>query len=220
MVIRRTDFEGVFTDGSWLYTKNLVPGRAVYGEPLRLEGGVEYRGWDARRSKLAAYLKGGGREWAFRPDSRVLYLGAASGTTASHVSDLCPAGTVVAVEISPRSFRDLVGLAETRRNLIPVLADAADPDRYRRSASDVDVVYQDVAQRDQDGIFVRNSGLLRPGGTGYLMLKARSADVAAEPRVVYRGVRQRLRAADLDVLDVRSLHPFEKDHAAFVLRTR
>jgi len=47
-----------------------------------------------------------------RPGSKVLYLGAASGTTVSHVSDIVGKdGIVYAVEFSHRSGRDLVNMA-------------------------------------------------------------------------------------------------------------
>lgn len=220
MTIRPTGRAGVFSDGSWLYTRNLVPGRAVYGEPLRREDGIEYRGWDANRSKLAAYLKKGGTVWPFEETATVLYLGAASGTTAGHVSDVCARGTVFAVEISPRSFRDLVTLAETRPNLLPVLGDAGRPDAYRGRVGSVDVVYQDVAQRDQDGIFLRNVEVLRSGGVGYLMLKARSEDVAADPRELAARVKSALTEAGLAILDARTLEPFADDHAAIVVRRK
>lgn len=206
------------TDGSWLYTRNLIPGRDVYGEALRKEGSVEYRAWDANRSKLAAYLKRGGAVWPLGENASVLYLGAASGTTASHLSDLCIRGTIFAVEISPRSFRDLVRLAEIRRNIIPILGDAARLGGYRSTIGTVDVLYQDVAQRDQDGIFRKNLEFLRADGSGFLMLKARSEDVAADPRKVYDHAEASLRSAGLKILDVRSLDPFAEDHAAIVTR--
>ncbi len=217
MAIRPTDHVGVFTDGSWLHTRNLVPGRAVYGEALRVEDGVEYRRWDAERSKLAAYLKKGGVRWPFLETTSVLYLGAASGTTASHLSDICPRGTIVAVEVSPRSFRDLVTVAEGRPNLLPVLGDASRPDAYRSRVGNVDVVYQDVAQRDQETIFLRNLSALRPEGVGFLMLKARSVDVAARPADVYRVARETIASKGFDVLDVRPLDPYAGDHAAIVV---
>lgn len=208
----------MYTDGSWLYTRNLVPGKVVYGEGLSKEGGVEYRRWDATRSKLAAYLKRGGRTWPFSPSSSVLYLGAGSGTTVSHVSDVCTNGSIVAIEISPRVFRNLVSVAETRSNLVPILGDASRPETYRNHVGTVDVLYQDVAQRDQVEIFVRNIELLRRGGTGLLMVKARSVDVAARPEVVYADSTNALRRSGLEVLDDRPLDPFQKDHAAVVVR--
>jgi fibrillarin-like pre-rRNA processing protein len=192
----------------------------VYGETLLRDHGVEYRSWDANRSKLAAYLKRSGRVWPFTPSSAVLYLGAGSGTTVSHVSDLCARGSIVAVEISPRVFRDLVSVAETRPNLVPVLGDAARPDTYASHAGTVDILYQDVAQRDQVDIFLRNVRFLRPKGVGWLLLKARSVDVAARPPDVYRRSGDALRSAGLDILDERPLDPFQEDHCAFVVRKR
>ena len=218
MALRETNQAGVYTDGVWLYTRNLVPGKAVYGEGLTTQGGVEYRKWDAARSKLAAYLKLGGRVWPFREASSILYLGAGSGTTVSHLSDLCRDGGVVAIEISPRVFRDLVSVAETRPNLIPILADADRPETYRSHVPPVDVLYQDVAQRDQEGIFLRNVEFLEAGGTGFLMLKARSVDVAARPSDVYEHARSVLSRQGLEILDLRALEPFEQDHAAIVVR--
>ncbi|OGS47609.1 MAG: hypothetical protein A3K66_02745 [Euryarchaeota archaeon RBG_16_67_27] len=218
MAVRPAGVDGVYTDGSWLYTRNLTPGRSVYGESLHREGDVEYRRWDANRSKLAAYLKRGGRVWPFAPTSAVLYLGAASGTTVSHVSDVCAQGNVLAVEIAPRPFRDLVRLAESRANVVPFLGDAARPEAYRARTRAVDVVYQDVAQRDQETIFLRNLDLLRSGGTAFLLLKARSTDVAADPAALYRDAIDRLRRADVSILDTRRLDPFAADHAAIVVR--
>ncbi len=220
MTIRATEATGVYTDGVWLYTRNLVPGKAVYGEGLVKDQGIEYRRWDAARSKLAAYLKRGGRTWPFRDASSILYLGAGSGTTVSHLSDLCPRGSIVAIEISPRVFRDLVSVAETRANLIPILADATQPQSYRNHVPAVDVLYQDVAQRDQESIFLRNLEFLRPDGVGFLLVKARSVDVAARPAEVYARTKDALVKKGLEVLDLRELDPFEVDHAALVVRRR
>lgn len=220
MVIRETQHAGVYTDGSWLYTRNLVPGTAVYGEGLVVQDGLEYRKWDAARSKLSAYLKLGGRIWPFRASSSILYLGAGSGTTVSHISDVCSQGTLVAVEVSPRVFRDLVSVAERRPNVLPVLGDAKRPETYRHHVPGVDVLYQDVAQRDQEAIFLRNMEFVRTGGSGFLMVKARSVDVAARPSDIYKRARDALARRELDVVDVRTLDPFEEDHAAIVVRKR
>ncbi len=220
MAVRPTGWEGVYADDGWLLTRNRVPGVSVYGEALVSEGGLEYRRWDANRSKLAAYLKCGGRVWPFRSATSVLYLGGGTGTTVSHLSDVCDQGTIVAVELSSRAFRDFLSVAERRTNLIPVLGDAAKPETYRSHLHEVEVVYQDVAQRDQDEIFLRNLEFLPSHGVGILMVKARSADVAAEPSRVYASIEQTLRQRGLQILDRRSLSPFEADHAALVVRKR
>jgi fibrillarin-like pre-rRNA processing protein len=218
MPVRPTEWEGVFTDGPWLLTRNRIPGTSVYGESLPREGGIEYRRWDANRSKLAAYLKCGGRIWGFREDASVLYLGAGSGTTASRISDVCRGGMITAIEISTRAFRDLLRLAEARTNLLPVLGDATKPETYGSREGAVDVLYQDVAQRDQAGIFLKNIEWLRPGGIGYLMVKARSEDMAQAPSRIFEAAKHELMDAGLKVLDLRVLAPFQLDHAALVVQ--
>src|SRR2546425_6790650 len=218
MPVRSTEWGGVYADGPWLLTQNLVPGAVVYGEGLVREKGQEFRRWDANRSKLAAYLKRGGRVWPFRPRSSVLYLGAGSGTTVSHVSDVCADGTVTAVEISPRSFRDLLALAEKRPNLVPILGDAAKPEPYAGRLGSVDVVYQDVAQRDQEAIFLRNLDLLPSGATGFLIIKARSADISASPAKIFESTKRTLAEAGIEVIDFRNLEPFQADHGVLVVR--
>jgi len=215
--IRPSDISHVYTDGERLYTENLVPGVAVYGERLVAQEGVEYRQWDPRRSKLAALLKKGVGVFPFGRRTDVLYLGAAQGTTVSHLSDICSEGTIYAVEMSRRAFQKLFDLSEKRSNVMPILADAEKPEAYERIVGPVAALYQDVAQRDQVGIFRRNLKFLRPGGFGVLMVKARSADVAAKPRAVYARVRRELEAAGIDIVQETELDPFEKDHAAFLV---
>ena len=215
--IRQSDIPQVFTDGERLYTRNLVPGVAVYGERLVSQGDAEFRAWNPRRSKLAALLKKGAAMFPFGRRTDVLYLGAAQGTTVSHLSDICVDGTIYAVEISRRAFQKLLALAERRPNLMPILGDADAPDGYARLLAPVDVLYQDVAQRDQVGIFRKNLEFLKPGGVGVLMVKARSADVAARPSDVYAKVRREVASAGLEVLQVAELDPYEADHAAVLV---
>jgi len=94
-------FPGVFIakgKEEFLSTLNMVPGESVYGEKrIEIEGQknaegnatkIEYRVWNAFRSKLAASIVNGVENIYMKPGAKVLYLGAASGTTVSHVSDL------------------------------------------------------------------------------------------------------------------------------------
>uniref|UniRef100_A0A0D9XMK6 Fibrillarin n=1 Tax=Leersia perrieri TaxID=77586 RepID=A0A0D9XMK6_9ORYZ len=88
-----------------LCTKNMVPGESVYGEKrisVQNEDGtkVEYRVWNPFRSKLAAAVLGGVDNIWIAPGTRVLYLGAASGTTVSHVSDIVGPARIVALNAS------------------------------------------------------------------------------------------------------------------------
>ena len=206
----------VFSDRGRLYTVSRDPGRRVYSERLVSVGGTEYREWSATRSKLSAYLSAGGRSYPLRKDSKVLYLGAANGTTVSHVSDIARSGRVYGVEFSPRSFRDLVKLSETRDNVLPILADATRPDEYSFAVDRVDVVYSDVAQKNQADILADNMN--RYGARyGMVCIKARSEDVAASPESIFEISRKRLVERGMKILDIRSLEPFEKDHAMIVV---
>jgi fibrillarin-like pre-rRNA processing protein len=182
----------------------------VYGERI-LEG---CRLWDPFRSKLAALLlKGRSTRPVLPSDASVLYLGAATGTTVSHVSDIVSDGLVYAVEFSPRSMRDLVRLCERRKNIVPILADAARPEEYAFLVEPVDLVYQDVAQRGQAEIASRNCArYLKPGGELILMLKTRSVDVTASPQAVLLAEKKNLQG--LDLLQVMDLVPFHQDHFA------
>ncbi len=203
-------------DGSSrLATKNLVPGRKVYDEWLFKHNDIEYREWNAYRSKLAAALLKGIKELLILPGYKVLYLGAGSGTTASHVSDIVDlTGRVYAVEFAPRVMRELITVAEERKNLIPILADARFPQKYRYIVDLVDVIYADVAQPDQANLVALNARyFLRDNGYLYLAIKARSIDVTKEPDEVYRREIDTLRRNNFEIIDVVHLDPFDKDHA-------
>ena len=207
---------GVFTDGKDLFTVNAAPGKDVYGERLLKAEGVEYRQWDPTRSKLAAMILLGGKDFGLDQSSKVLYLGAASGTTASHVSDIVTNGFVYCIEFSERSFRDLVRVCETRKNMIPILSDANHPHEYQHMIEAAEFVYQDVAQRNQVEIFVRNMASFE-AGHGILMLKSRSVNVNRKPKEVFAEVRNELVGACLNVKGIIDLERYAKDHAAFVV---
>jgi len=207
---------GVYTDGKHLLTVNAAPWYNVYGESLEEVNGIQYRVWDPRRSKLAAMVLLGGRSFGLEKRSKVLYLGAASGTTASHVSDIVTEGIVFAVEISERSFRQLVKVAETRKNLIPILSDANKPEEYAHMIEGIEFVYQDIAQRNQVDIFVRNMSAF-DAEHGVLMVKARSINVNRRPKDIFAEVRKALVGKQLRVKDMIDLGRYSKDHAAFVV---
>jgi fibrillarin-like pre-rRNA processing protein len=205
---------GVFTDGKDILTVNGAPGKAVYGERLVAVNGIEYRAWDPRRSKLASAILLGAKDFGLDESTKVLYLGAASGTTASHVSDIVANGVVHCVEVSERSFRDLVGVCETRKNMIPHLADANQPEEYAHIIEGVELVYQDIAQRNQVEIFVRNMAAF-DAEHGILMLKSRSINVNRKPKEIFAEVRKDLVSKSFKVRNVIDLERYAKDHAAF-----
>lgn len=214
--VEPTPFEGVFRSGEMLLTRNMTPGRKVYGERLFSQDGTEYREWVPDRSKLAAYIRRRGAFFPFKADSHVLYMGASSGTTPSHVSDLLSEGRVYCVEISPRMFRDLVGVCETRSNMMPILGDATKPDELAFLVERADVIYQDVAQKNQAGIFARAMRRF-PARWGMLAVKARSEDVTRDPDAIFKEAAELLTKEGLTVREIVDLEPFEKDHAMIVV---
>ncbi|WP_251343651.1 fibrillarin-like rRNA/tRNA 2'-O-methyltransferase [Haloplanus halophilus] len=203
--VERRSFDG----GERLATR----GEPVYGEPT--DG--PWRVWDAGRSKLGAILELGLDTGLVGGESG-LYLGAASGTTVSHVADF--AGPTYAVEFAPRPARDLVDVAASRSNLFPLLKDARRPETYAHVVeSDLDVLIQDVATRGQADVAVRNRQFLRSDGRLLAAIKARSEDVTRDPAAVFDDVLDDLRGA-YEVLETARLDRYHDDHLAVVARPR
>jgi rRNA 2'-O-methyltransferase fibrillarin len=230
IVLEPHKFEGVFVlrgTQQALLTKSLVPGEAVYNEkrvsvPDAAGNKVEYRVWNPYRSKLAATILGGVEEMDVKPGCKVLYLGAASGTTVSHVSDLVgPTGIVYAVEFSHRSGRDLVNMAQKRTNVVPIIGDARKPLEYRMLVGMVDVVFADVAQPDQARIIAHNAKyFLKNGGQFIISIKANCVDSTLAPAVVFKNEVNRLKEEGLTPQEQMTLEPYERDHAVVIGRFR
>ncbi len=211
-------FPGVLRSRDRLFTRGLVQGSKTFAKALVRIQGTEFREWDPHRSKAAAAILRGIRNFPIRKASRILYLGISSGSTASFLSDIIgPDGVIYGVEISERSMRDLAPVAESRCNIVPILADARMPETYSW-VEPVDVVYQDVATNDQSEIMIRNCEAFLPSG-GYAMLaiKARSIDVTRPPKQIYKEERAKLSKA-FKILDMVELDPYERDHAFFVMQ--
>lgn len=199
-----------------LATENLVPGNRVYGERVVSMEGKEYRVWDPFRSKLAAAIIKGLEIMPIGEGSSILYLGASTGTTVSHVSDIIgKSGTVYGIEVSARVAREFVeNVAEKRSNVIPIVADARKPESYGVILTKVDVIYADIAQPDQTQITIQNcQAYLKKGGYLIMVVKSRSIDVTKEPREVFLEETKKLQDAGFSVKQVLKLEPFDKDHA-------
>ncbi|KAG8835738.1 Small subunit processome complex component [Serendipita sp. 399] len=208
-----------------LVTKNLVPGESVYGEKrIAIEGpkeedGIasktEYRVWNPFRSKLAAGVLGGMDNIHIAPGKKVLYLGAASGTSVSHVADIVgPEGVVYAVEFSHRSGRDLINMAKKRTNVIPIVEDARHPAKYRMLLSLVDVIFSDVAQPDQARIVGLNADyFLKDHGYAVISIKANCIDSTVPAEQVFANEVQILKTLKFKPTEQLTLEPYERDHA-------
>lgn len=206
-----------------LVTLNLVPGEGVYGEKrIGVEDGdkgkIEYRIWNPFRSKLAAAVLGGVDKIHMQPGDKVLYLGAASGTSVSHVSDIVgPTGMVYAVEFSHRSGRDLVNMSKKRTNIVPIVEDARHPHKYRMLVPMVDTIFADVAQPDQARIVAINAQyFLKTGGHFVISIKANCIDSTAEAEAVFAGEVKKMQAEKMKPQEQVTLEPYERDHAVVV----
>uniref|UniRef100_A0A8D3AJS8 rRNA 2'-O-methyltransferase fibrillarin n=1 Tax=Scophthalmus maximus TaxID=52904 RepID=A0A8D3AJS8_SCOMX len=205
-----------------LVTKNMVVGESVYGEKrMSVEEGetkIEYRAWNPFRSKLAAAILGGVDQIHIKPGTKVMYLGAASGTTVSHVSDIVgPEGLVYAVEFSHRSGRDLLNVAKKRTNIIPIIEDARHPHKYRMLVGMVDVIFADVAQPDQTRIVALNAhNFLKNGGHFVISIKANCIDSTAAPEAVFASEVKKMSSENMKPQEQLTLEPYERDHAVVV----
>ena len=208
----------IYLKDNQLATENLVVGTSVYGEQLIKSDDKEYRLWNPTRSKLAASLLNGMEKLDILENSKVLYLGASTGTTVSHISDIIKDGLIYAVEFSPVTAKKLVRLANQRTNIAPILGDATKPKEYLNIVEKVDLVYCDVAQPTQTELFVKNMNIFaKEDGKGLLMLKARSIDVVQKPKKIFKEEEKKLKEKGFTVLEKIKLEPYEKDHIAFLV---
>ena len=203
-----------------LATRNLTAGKSVYGERLIRFEGVEYRVWDAFRSKLAGAILKGLQTVPILPGHKVLYLGAASGTTPSHISDIVgEKGHVYCVEFAQRSLRELVtNVCAFRLNMSPFLSDARIPQKYNMFIpGKVDDIYCDIAQPEQAKVLADNADFfLKAGGWVMLAVKSQSIDVTRVPSEIYQQEAKVLKKRGFRVEQTVDLEPYDKAHAMIV----
>ena len=217
------NFEGIFSVGSKIATKNLTPGTKVYGEELIKEEKTEYRIWDIFRSKPAAAIKKGIKNFPIKKGGKVLYLGIASGTTASHFSDIIgEEGIIYGIEVAERVLKDIIRVAEKRGNIVPILSDARIPEKYANNILEkVDVVYCDVADPEEVELFIRNCKMfLKENGYGMIAIKSQSIDVTKDPKVIYEESKKKLEKEGFKILDFVKLDPYDKAHGFFVVQIK
>ncbi len=207
---------GIYEKEGKYYTLNLIPGRDVYGEELIKEEGFEYREWNPDRSKLCAFLDKEG-SIPIQPDMDILYLGAGDGTTASHISDIVTEGRIFAVELARDPFRNLLSLSKERRNIFSIMADARNPERYEGIVGNVDFLYQDISQKDQTEIFLKNLRFLKDNSMAIMAVKARSVDTSKDPEEIYEDVEKELKEQGCEVVLKSDISHRQKDHAMLVI---
>ncbi len=209
----------IYSDGRRLYTKSILPGKKHFEERTARENNDEYREFDPTHSKLSAMIMKGCTNAGIRKDDVVLYLGVSHGYTASFISDMIQEkGMLFGIDPAPRVIRDLVFLSQQRKNIVPLLADANHPEQYIGRVPGADIVYQDIAQKNQAEIFIKNCKLfLKKGGYGLLAVKARSIDIKRRSKDIFIEIRNILEK-EFTVIDYKVLEPFERDHCMIIIK--
>ena len=199
-----------------LLVENPVAGYRPFDDEI-IKGRKEYRVWNPRRSKAAAAIVKGIKEFPIEEGNKVLYLGAAHGYTPSFISNIVGKdGIVYSVEFSERTFNKLLPVSKKYTNIVPILADARKPELYYW-VEQVDVVYADVAQPDETRIVIRNcKEFLKKGGYVMIAVKSRSIDVTKSPMKVYQEEMKKLKKGGFEIIDWKKLDPLERAHA-FIL---
>jgi fibrillarin-like pre-rRNA processing protein len=208
---------GIFRQNNKIYTKP-ASDKAVYGETFIEQNGEKYRNWQPSRSKAGAGVMKG-FDLGLKQDFDVLYLGAASGTTVSHFSDILEHGFVFGVEYSDTTARDLVKVAEQRENIVPLLDNARQPENYDDLVPSVDVVFQDISQSDQAEIFIKNcEKFLKEDGIGLFSVKARSISTSRDKDKIFDEVKDKIQKK-FEIIEETELEPYEKEHLLLKVRS-
>jgi fibrillarin-like pre-rRNA processing protein len=218
--MKETKIKGIYKDRNQLFTINPsdCKNKKIYGEKIVKIKGKEFRSWNPYRSKLSALLLKN-IDIKIKSDFDILYLGAATGTTVSHISDILVNGTIYAIESSAVSMKKLLELCKKRKNIVPILEDAFHSDKYQSIVPKVDFLYQDISQRNQSKIFNENiDRYLKKNRNAVIMVKARSIDISMKPDKVYEKVCSELKDSGLKIVNKIELLPFDKDHAAIIVK--
>jgi len=138
----------------------------------------------------------------------VLYLGASHGVTANIIAGIVgEKGFVFCLDLSYDTMPELLKLCEKNRNMCPLLFDASQPGQYKERVTEVDLIYQDLAQKSQAGILKRNAEMfLREGGHFILIIKTQSIDTVKSPEEVLKEVKEELKEFEIKTIDINRTH--------------
>ena len=211
-------FPRIFLIDNKIAVENLVPGYKPFDEDVITVDGKEFRVWVPSRSKAGAAIQRNIASFPIVEGSKVLYLGIAHGYTSSFLSSVVGSGVIYGVEFSERCFTELLPMCDKYKNIIPIMADARKPEEYAWIEK-VDVVYIDISQPDETEIFIRNCReFLKEDGYGMIAVKSRSIDVTKSPNTVYREAIKKLEDCGFEIIDWKTLDPYERAHCFIIVK--
>ncbi len=182
-----------------------------YGE--RVKG--KNRNWNPYKSKLGAGIVKGLKQLSLTESSKILYLGSATGTTISHLSDILRQGSIYAVDISRDMMIKCMKLVYLRDNITPFLLDAS----KTNFTEQFDMLFQDISCKEQVGILIHNSAFVKREGSILLSLKTQSIDSSRPPKEIMKE-QKILLEKEFSVIELINLEPYEKHHWLFHLKKR
>ena len=203
-----------------LAVENPFKGVKLFDEEILTLKNKEFRVWSPYRSKVAAAILKGLKEFPIKEGTKIIYHGAAHGYTCSFFASIIGNnGIIYAIEFSERCFNDLLPLCEKYKNIVPILADSRKPETFCWIEK-VDVVYMDIAQPDEVEIFIRNcKEFLNKSGYGMIAIKSRSIDVTKSPNEIYKDALKKLEN-DFEIIDWKTLDPYERAHAMILVKIK
>ncbi|MCL4345476.1 MAG: fibrillarin-like rRNA/tRNA 2'-O-methyltransferase [Candidatus Thermoplasmatota archaeon] len=193
---------------------------SVYGEKIIKKHEYFLHAWEPKKSKLSAAISDGISRLPIEEDTETLYLGASSGTTVSHISDISNDGKIFAIEVAPEPFSKLLNLSENRRNIYPVMANARIPDEYSFFLGhSPDFIYQDISQKDQTEILLRNMDAFPEWNYAIYMLKAISIDSARKPDdVLNEQISKLKKRKGIKIIETINISNFHRGHFCILLQ--
>ena len=107
-------------------------------------------------------------------------------------------------------------MADKKKNISPIIADANKPETYKDLITKVDLIYQDIAQKNQIEILFKNLQFLKSDGYIILMLKLKSISSTLPDEKIFQKAKEEL-SKKLKIVNTYIIET-HKDHVAFILK--
>ncbi len=211
-------FDSIYRKENKIFTSNNKDKRCYYNEESFKEEGIFYRSWNPYKSKIGAGLINGIKDFPITNTSNILYLGSSTGTTVSHISDIAKNGKVFTVDLARDMMIIMMHLVYNRKNIYPIFENAQNPQNYSFvKNTEIDIIIQDIACRDQIDILIKNSNIfLKKGGKILLALKTQCINSSIPSETVMKEQEKILRN-HFNIKQIINLEPYEKDHWLFYM---
>ena len=117
-------------------------------------------------------------------------------------------------------MRQLIQNTSKRGNVIPIPGDARLPETYGKYIfTEVDLIYQDVAQPRQSKIALANCNYyLKEGGLLVIAIKSQSIDSIKKSEVIYSQEENILENGGYEIVERIDIHKYAANHVIFIAK--